>query len=700
MNFNIFSSLFDFLRILLYQFIVCIMVGHAFCFTYPPLLFAQETDPMSMNIESLMGIEVTSVSKKPQSLSHSAAAIYVITSEDIRRSGVTTIADALRMVPGVNVGRINSSQWAVTARGLNGRYADKLLVLMDGRSLYTPLFSGVFWEVQDTMIEDIERIEVIRGPGATIWGADAVNGVINIITKHTADTLGGLAVAGGGSYERTFGRARYGTVLGEGIFGRIYAKADDRDSFVRADNGSNAGDDWKIMRTGFRVDGTPDADHSFTMQGDLYSGDIDQQIILPTLASPYSMTVDEDGEVAGGNFQASWEKIFFSDSGFSIKAYYDRAERKEVYLHEETDMAEVELRHRFSPFERHDVVWGLQYRYIEDLKHDSYYIDFEDNTRDSNLYGFFLQDEITLLQDQLYLTLGSKLEHNDYSGYEVQPSIRCMWHLYERHNLWASISRAVRTPSDVEQNVTGIKAFVYPPYSGLNFLPLPAVAGVKGNQAFDSQEVIAHEMGWRMLITKDISLDTALFYNKYDALRTFWYRLAEENAFFYPDHVEMYGIATNEGEGSVHGAELAVACQPTDKLKVDVAYSWIQDKFINSEMMNINESPAHQFSVHGSWRATEDITLDLWLRYVDETIWIYTPGTSNDTLFENAAFRYNADSYLTCDFQMEWHLMENLSLSLVGQNLLDSGHVEATQDYYTPPTEIERGVYAKVTYGF
>lgn len=368
--------------------------------------YAVENDIFNMDIESLMTMEVTSVAKKNQKFLDSAAAIYVITAEDIRRSGVNNIAEALRMAPGIHVARIDSSKWAISSRGFNSRFADKLLVLMDGRSLYTPFYSGVYWEVQDTMIEDIDRIEVIRGPGASLWGANAVNGVINIITKHARDTLGGVMTAGLGTYEKAFGRARYGAKMGDGVFGRIYVKGDAKDELTLAHNGEDANDDWETLRSGFRLDGTLNSQTTFILQGDIYKGEIDQQIILPDVSTPpYSFTVADKGEVSGGNIQFSWDKIFSSVSNLTLKAYYDRSEREEIFEHEETDMFDFELKHQLSFAKRHDIVWGAEYRYLNDKYHENDYLFVEAGSVYSQLFSCFIQDEISFFQDRLFLTL-------------------------------------------------------------------------------------------------------------------------------------------------------------------------------------------------------------------------------------------------------------------------------------------------------
>ena len=642
-----------------------------------------------MDIETLMTMEVTSVSKKSQNLSDSAAAIFVITDEDIQRSGVTTIADALRMVPGLNISRIDSNKWAVSSRGFNSRFSDKLLVLMDGRSLYTPFHTGVYWEVQDTIIEDIERIEVIRGPGATLWGANAVNGVINIITKHAGATLGGLLTVGGGTYERFFGRARYGAMLSDNVFGRLYVKADNRDSFSFVKGGEDAKDGWHTIRSGFRVDGLFSADQNFRLQGDIYQGNLDQQVQLPDVNPPYSNKVADEADVSGGNLTFSWEKLYSSHSNVTFQAYYDRSERREVFEHEKTDVIDLELQHRFSPFDRHDLVWGARYRYVDDQYMENEFVSLPQGGIETQLYSMFVQDEIELFQDRLFLTLGSKFEHNDFTDLEIQPGARLMWHPHKHHRVWASVSRAVRTPTYLEQSGV-VTSQIWPPqmphWNPTNF---PVLTGFQGSEDFKSQKVIAHELGYRFLVSSDLSIDLALFHNEYEDLRSF----SVFDPVFQGTYLQGYAELMNEENGSTHGLELAIAWQPTDRLKLDAAYSWIQEDFIKFRSTYINESPSHQVSLRSSYKPCNTVNLDLWIRYVDEFICTYPVGT--DLLRQ-----YPIDNYLTCDFQISWHPMKKLTISLIGQNLLEENHMEIVQEYYTYPTEIERTAYAKLSYEF
>ncbi len=371
-------------------------------------------DLTELSLEELMDIEITSVSKKPERLADAAAAIFVITQEDIRRSGVTSIPEALRMVPGINVARIDSNKWAITSRGFNGRFANKLLVLIDGRIVYAPSFSGVYWEVQDTLMEDVDRIEVIRGPGATLWGANAVNGVINIITKSVADTQGGLVAMGAGTKERGFGGVRYGTDMGEATYGRFYAKGFKRDEFVHT-TGDDAGDDWDMLRGGFRVDSLLYDRDPVTVQGDIYHGNINQTLNLSILSAPYSDILEDKSKVSGWNLLTRWQHTLSPTSDLTLQAYYDRTDRDDAVYGEIRNTFDIDLQHQFAAYERHEVIWGLGYRYVHDdiSTNSSNTLILDPDSSSDELFSAFVQDKITVIEDYLWLTIGSKFEHND-----------------------------------------------------------------------------------------------------------------------------------------------------------------------------------------------------------------------------------------------------------------------------------------------
>jgi iron complex outermembrane receptor protein len=657
-----------------FVFLLVLMVSVSF---HVNCLSGTELDLTQLSLEELMDIKVTSVSKKSQNLSDSAAAIFVITNNDLKRSGVTNIPDALRMVPGLTVARIDANKWAVNARGFNSRFAAQLLVLIDGRSVYTPTFSGVYWEVNDVLLEDVDRIEVIRGPGATLWGANAVNGVINIITKHTRDTQGGVVSVGGGDFERVMTAARYGGSFGEDSHWRLYAKHQERDTFDYA-TGGDAGDDWKMTQSGFRMDSTLSPKNRITVQGDIYQGDINQDLNLVDKQNfPYMGVFPVETSVSGGNLLSRWQHTVSSNSDFALQVYYDTTKRTEDIIDEERDNIDVDLQHRFAAGTRHDILWGARYRYTKDDYINSSISDMDPLSRQDNLYSTFVQDEISFLENQVRLTLGSKFEHNDYSGFEVQPSARLMWAVNSENKIWGAVSRAVRTPSRGETDAVFSNLASPSPIPGV-----PVVVEFVGNENFESEELVAYELGYRFIPAREFSVDVTLFYNEYDKLR----QVEPQQSNFMGTSIEQVLLLGNGLSQTTSGGELAASFRPWDFFKCDLAYSYVK-----AHKDGVGGFPEHQASVRGQFNLSKTIDLDIWLRYVDETAASYL-------LADN--FKYEIDDYFTMDLRLGWRITPRIEVSLVGQNLLDKSHVEFVQETFGQVTEVERSFYAKLSYRF
>lgn len=642
-------------------------------------------DLTEMSLEELMGVEVTSVSKRAEPISTAAAAVFVITQEDLRRSGATSIPEALRMVPGLEVARIDASKWAISARGFNGRFANKLLVLVDGRSVYTPLFSGVFWDVQDTLIEDVDRIEVIRGPGATLWGANAVNGVINIITRSAHETRGGLLAAGGGSEERGFGALRYGGALGESSSYRVYGKFFDRGSGESLAGGPGA-DDWSMKRAGFRVDSKLAGGSGLTVEGDLYDGEAGEALTLQSLQNPVPRTLDSDQQVAGGHLLGRWQRTPSRTSDLKVQLYYDRTERVAALVDEDRDTFDLELQHGFAPGARHRFLWGLGYRRTRDDLQGFGILSFFPPRRTDDLASAFLQDEITLRPDRLLVTLGSKVEHNDYTGFEVQPNVRAVWIPRQHHTLWAAVSRAVRTPSRAEDDLRLDLQFFGP--GQVLPGPLPVVVSSFGDRDYRSEELLAWEVGYRMGFAPGLFFDLATFYNDYDQLR------ATRTGRPFPElapipHLVVPVSVSNDLEGETYGAELAVDWRASKRWRWSAAYSFLESRFRlppqadESGLSAEGQSPRHQVFLRSAVDLAWGMEFDASLRHVSE---LESPGV---------------EDYTTFDLRLGWRPRQNLEVSLVGQNLLEGSHVEfAPEVIPTHPTAVERGVYGKVAWRF
>jgi len=509
----------------------------------------------------------------------------------------------------------------------------------------------VFWDVQDSLLDDVDRIEVISGPGGTLWGANAVNGVINIITKSAKDTQGLLVSGGGGSLLHDFGGVRYGGQLGQQAFYRAYVKHFDRDG-SRFPNGSNAGDDWQMTQGGFRADWTARGDNTFTIQGDAYDGSIGQ---------PNARDVSVDG----GNVVGRWTKILSEDSNLKVQFYYDHTHREIPNLFRENlDTFDWDFQHRFPLWKRHDIVWGLGYRLSDDHVGNSPILEFLPPKLTTQIFSGFVQDEITLVENRLKLALGSKLEHNDFSGFEYQPSGRLSLRLTDRQSLWGAVSRAVRTPSRIDRD------FFIPP--GIS----PALSnGLAGGPGFVSEKLIAYELGYRARLFDPLSVSLAVFYNDYDDLRSFELR------------TNAPAIFANGLTGETYGAEITATYQVTPWWRLHAGYTYLQmnlhTKHGSADTTSEDQegdSPHHQILLRSSTDITDKIQWDMTVRYVDNLPHQFVPA------------------YWAMDARLAWLPCKNLEFAVVGQNLLDNRHPE----FGTLPArrEIQHSIYGKITWHF
>ena len=632
----------------------------------------------SMSLEDLMNIKV-SILGPSESVSKTPAAVSVVTQDDIHRSGAMNIPEALRLVPGMDVAQLDASQWAVSARGFNDVFANKLLVMQDGRSIYTPLFSGVFWDVQGTLLQDIDRIEVIRGPGATLWGANAMNGVINIITKNAAETQGLLLNGGGGIQDRGFGGIRYGGKIGDNAFYRVYGTYEDHAGTVLPD-GSDAANSWQLARGGFRTDWNPSDDNTFTLQGDGYAGWINQVFgVYDPLSPTLTDTNFDEMKATGANALGRWTHAFSDTSNFKLQAYYDYTERAAANIFDEQRQAfDLDAQHEFTLGNRNKVDWGMGYRVTADWEGNNPTITFNPDRETVNLYSAFAQDEIALVKDRLSLALGSKFEDNDYTGFEIEPGGRLLWTPTERQTFWASISRAVRTPSRAEESIVLTEGkFVNPP--GI-YLPVT----ISGTNTFNSENMIAYEVGYRTAPWNNLSFDVAAFFNQYDDLRSELQPNPLAPAFF----------LANDLYGHTYGAEITATWQIQDWWRLIPSYTFLHTKLFarsynpgqsdNTSVALIEgSSPQNQVSLRSSMDLPHHVSLDCDLRYVDRLPY------------------YQIDGYFELDARLGWRITKNLEAALVGQNLLHDQHQEFSPSYIeTRATQIPRSVYAEITWQF
>ncbi|MGE0646618.1 MAG: TonB-dependent receptor plug domain-containing protein [Alphaproteobacteria bacterium] len=569
-----------------------------------------------LSLEELGAVEITSVSKRPEPLSRAPAAVYVITSEDIRRSGAVSIPEVLRLAPNLHVARLNSFTYVITARGFSGTDAsNKLLVMIDGRSVYTPLHGGVFWDTQHVLMDDIERIEVISGPGGTLWGANAVNGVINIITRRSADTQGGLVNLGLGTTDRN-ADARFGGSIGNELTYRAYATAYERNNTALAD-GSSAQDDWDGLQGGFRADWNGE-DDLVTLQGDLYNN-----------------TLDGGGRNSGNNLIARWNRDLGDGSAFQIQAYYDEANRWVPSLSDSLTTYDLQGQHTFS-LGRHQVVWGAGYRVTDDeFVNELNTVVLTPQSETIQLANLYAEDSVALSSD-LTFTFGTKLEYSSYSGLEYLPSARLAWQATDTAMLWSAISRAVRTPSRLDRDLAA---------PGLA-IPAPD---------FESETLIAYELGYRGQPMTDTLLSVSLYYNDYDEMRT----LELSPAGGLPVQIG------NGGEGHVYGVEVWGEYRVQPWWRLSAGFNALRKEFRRktgstdiSNLQSAGNDPDYQFQVRSYMDLPENMELDLGLRSVDDLRNPKVPG------------------YVELEARLGWRFSDDLEISLVGLNLLHDHHRE------------------------
>jgi iron complex outermembrane receptor protein len=665
-----------------WNYLIAVLLISFLWFSPPVNASTQILDQLTeLCLEELMEIDVTSFGMKPQAVFRTAAAVFVITAEDIRRSGATSIPELLRMVPGFEVARINAHKWAITSRGFNGSFATKLLVLMDGRSVYSPLSSGVFWDEQDTLLEDIERIEVVRGPGGSLWGANAVNGVVNIITKDSRKTQGTLVSFGAGTEERGFLSLRYGGALSAKTHYRFYFKGFERDGGV--DNQSNrTSDDWSKKQAGFRLDWEDDPKDRLTFQGDLYRGKAGEVLSSPLLTPPFYLSETTDAKISGGNFLTSWERRTPQGSTLNFQGYYDRSERDNGRLSTKYETVDLDFHHNWKWGRSQEITWGLNYRLIHDELSDNFFFSFKPSSATHHLAGGFLQDEICFFDRQVLLTLGSKIEVNEETGFENQPSVRLLWSPHTNHSFWASAGRAVRVPDRIEGDSTH-----HPQAIPGN---PPKVLTIRGNQDLASEDVIAYELGYRFYQKDDFRIDLAAFTNIYDSLRTFETQEPVLASSPPPTYLSLPIQTGNKMKGKTYGMELALDWKIQNWWRLKGAYTFLKMFLELDETSNDRfskgaegEVPSHQVSLRSSMDLPGGLELDLWGRYVD------------------ALPNLDVKAYFALDMRLAWKLNKNVELAIVGQNLLDSSirqwNVDRDNHFIT---EVERSVYGKVTFHF
>lgn len=644
----------------------------AFAADYAP---AEINKLLNMSLEELSNVVVTSVSKKSEYENEAAAAVFVITQGDIKRSGATTIPEVLRMAPGISVAQSGSNNWTVTSRGFNSQFANKLLVLMDGRVIYSPLFSGVIWDSQDVVMEDIERIEIIRGPGATLWGANAVNGVINIITKNSIDTQGGLATASIGN-QMSGGAVRYGAKIADSSYIRTYAKYNDYNSQFNT-NGSDAGDSWRKQQAGFRSDLKLTSDDKLTLQGDIYAVDEDEPFRFPDLSAGTYYLLSKGMGRSGGNILARWEQKQSKNSETSLQAYFDNASSKTQFFNDRANTADIEFQHIWTGWKSQEFVWGGGYRFINSHNDASTQYALTPSSRNDSLYSAFLQDKIALLPESVFLTLGSKFEHNAYSWFEMQPSARLSWLASHTQTLWGSISRAVHTPNRF--NYDGRISYAIIPPHGM--VALPTLLTRQSNRDLEAEQLIAYELGYRFQPITKLSMDITGYYNDYSKLKTD----ALGTPTIFGSYISQPVIAYNTSKAHALGFEASAKYDATKQWRLFASYSYIDLQFSNKSKIVTyfaGKNPKNMFNLRSTYLFSNDLEM---------TNSLYTVSKLHSI---------NIPSYYRFDTKLSYQFTNNINLSIVGQNLLKATHKEFSPFLYQTQAEIGRSVYAGVSFKF
>jgi len=637
-----------------------------------------------MSLEDLMNLQVTSVSRKEQTLSRTPAAIYVITQEEIRRSGATNIPDLLRMAPGVDIAQIDANAWAISIRGLTDRYANKVLVLIDGRSVYSPVTGGVFWDQQDVPLEDIDRIEIIRGPGGTVWGANAMNGVINIITKSAKATQGAVVSAGGGSQGTAQGFAQYGGKVGDTGAYRVFGNYSNRGNLTASDGRTPAADGWNMMHGGFRSDWDLSPRESLTVQGDLLQTDESQTIdAVFSRALPLEKIFSDAVTVKAGDLMARWKRTLANESEVSLQVYYDRYDRLDQGLRETLNTFDADFEHHLALGARQDVVWGAGYRVTADGHVPGYGKTYDPLARTNSLFSTFVQDEITLA-DSLWLTIGSKIEHNAYTGFEFEPSVQLLWQPNERHTLWLSLARAV-TQTSREQTDLRVDLATFPTHDG-GF----GVLQLSGDPNAPAQELYDFEVGYRAQLSKRFSLDTSIFMGSYSNLQG----AVVGTPFFTmdagPPHLVLPLFFTNIASAHTLGAEATGTWKVTSRWKINPSFSAIHldPVQVPGETHSLQEAynaPQIQARIQSSMNLGKNMEWDISMGHVGRL----RDGGDGDV-----------PAYNRLDTRWGWKIGEFTEISLVGQNLLTPLHAEFHNAYEVRRTLVERSAFAKITWKF
>lgn len=654
-----------------------------------------EMDAMlNMSLEALMEMNVSIATKSEKSLSTTAAPVFVISADDIRRSGAANIPESLRMAPGVQVTQINPHDWNVSIRGLNDQAANRFLVLVDGRGVSSSFTAGTYWrDLQGMPMESIERIEIIRGTGGTIWGVNAMNGVINIITRSALTTKDAQLTAGGGSAQQGFGRFDYTKKITDNAsvraYGTYYNVAD-----AKGDKNfkGQAGSGWT---NGARFDWDNKQGDTVMADANWTENDSEETGLLTSLKPPYTQLIDSQPfNHQNGHVLARWEHHINDKNYWAIRSFYDHSNRKDFQIQTKLDVFDIDFTHYFSLGERNNVTWGAGYRRMNDDIGSTLMVKLNPASGSTDIYNAFVQDEMALDENKKWLfTLGSKFEYYSLTGFEVEPSGSLSWHINDKHTLWASVSHAVRVPSRAQTSDAS-----YLIYNSLRYFgnsELPVIVQGKMKSGIDAENSTTYQFGWRGAFSENLTADTTAFYASYnDIIRTESAGLPVINNNLGIPAIVSPWIGNNNVYAQSFGAELSLNWQTTEWWRNYLSYS-----FLNMDVQPYaghtltfydpvgleHSTPQHQVSLRTNFNVTHDVDFDVWWRYTDKIVSNQRP----------------INSYFNADARVAWRPVKGLELSLVGQNLIQTQHLEYQGDILQPQaTYVSRGVYAKFNWQF
>jgi iron complex outermembrane receptor protein len=636
-------------------------------------------DLTSLSLEDLMKVQVTTVSKQKQSIGQAPAAVSVISQDDIQRSGLTSIPDLLRLAPGMDVARFNASAWAVGARGFNDVYNNKLLVLMDGRTVFSSTFGGVFWNAEDYVLQDLDRIEVVRGPGATLWGSTAVNGVIDVVYKDAKDTQGWLVTGIGGNQEQG-GAIRFGGKIDDQTYFRVYTKYRNFEDQLEP-SGRSAEDGWQSVQGGFRIDHLA-GDDKLTVEGDLFGQQLSFSETRAVIGAPYMTVNNGTYGTDGGNILGRWTHTLSDTSNFSVQMYYDRFDRSELYVPLHQNQFDISFQHRFALTPRQEVIWGLEHRSVLDRLDARNGYAANPTARDLAFTSGFIQDDLTLVKDRLHFIVGTKLEYDPYINFQVQPGARVLWTPDGKNTVWGSISRALTTPARYQEDMNTV-------FAGVPSPTLPVTSGAVASRGLQPEELLQYELGYRVSPAKSLTVDLNRFYNDYDHLIGTQTMSPTFVATPTP-HVFVPVRWTNNLEGESYGGEVAATWRVNDRWRLTGSYTLLRthiraegpDNGVRAGFYR-GTSPENQAQLHSYFNLLRNLQLNTAVYYVSPLAEGHVPAN------------------VRVDANIDWRIRDGLDLMVGVQNLFDDRHPEfpGTESYYVP-TELPRTFFAQLTYRF